>query len=293
MAEIVIDGFRYSQWAGGKQLLIVESDRLRECISYCNEKQITQLHISPYHGYYLDDLDFLRECKHVQFVHMQRGFSDYSGLYEMPCLASLSVVFPHNIDVSVLPALKDLSTDWNPKIDAALFRVKSLERLWLRGYKPQDKDLSRMKELKKLTDLSVVLSTIQTLHGIQALTKLKKLCLSHCRKLEDIDKISSLAKNLEELEICSCKKIKDLTVIRVLKALRKAILGDGGDIPTLKFVEQMPYLEFLSFVGVNVLDGDMTPCMKLKYAGFSKKKHYSHTPEEIREIIDGRTPTRE
>jgi protein phosphatase 1 regulatory subunit 7 len=290
MPEIVIDGFKFSKWAGERQLLIVESDRLRECVAYCREKQIKQLHISPYHGYHLNDLGFLRECKQVQAVHLQGGFADYSGLYELPHLSHLSAVFPNDIDVSALPALTDLSTDWTPKLDMTLFSAKSLERLWLRGYKPKSRDLGCMKVFRNLADLSVILSSLHSLRGIEMLPELKKLDLSHCRLLEDITPLAQLAETLEELEIDHCKKIKDLTFIRVLRHLRKAILVDSGSVPSLKFIEQMPDLEFLSFVGVNVLDGDMTPCFKLKYAGFLKKRHYSHSSEEVREIISGKTP---
>ena len=47
MSEVMIDGFRFSKWAYGRQLLIVESARLRECIDYILTNHITWLHISP------------------------------------------------------------------------------------------------------------------------------------------------------------------------------------------------------------------------------------------------------
>jgi len=292
MPEILIDGFRFSRWAGGKQLLVVESDRLPECIEYCNQKQINWLHISPYHGYHLDNVDFLCECKHVTGISMQRGFSDYGGLYQLPRLASLSVIFTHDIRLSELPALSDLSTDWSPQIEGTLLAAKLLKRLWLRGYKPKCRDLSQMEALKHLDDLHIILSPIRSVRGIEALSKLKKLGLSYCYQLEDIRPISKLAGALQELEISHCKKIKDITYIRVLKRLRKAILSDSGNISSLNFIRRMPRLEFLSFVGTNVLDGDMTPCFKLKYAGFLKKRHYSHSPEQVADIIGSKTPVR-
>jgi len=44
----------------------------------------------------------------------------------------------------------------------------------------------------------------------------------------------------------------------------------------------MPALESFAFVGTKVLDGDMTPAIRLKYAGFDDKRHYSHTIDEVR-----------
>ncbi len=285
MPEVLIDGFKFSQWAGGRQLLIVESDRLAACVAYCNSQKTPWLHISPYHGYHLQDLDFLRDCEHVTGIHLQGGFASYNGLYQLPRLASLSAIFPHDIDAAALPALSDFSTDWNRKTDASLFRAGGLQRLWLRGYKPKSRDLVRLEALDKLEDLSVILSPISSVRGIGALPGLKKLELSYCRMLEDISPLAGLAEVLEELEVRSCKKIADLRFITVLQHLRKAILSDNASLPSLAFIQQMPRLEFLSFVGTTILDGDMTPCFPLEYAGFIKKRHYSHSPEEVAEII--------
>jgi hypothetical protein len=33
------------------------------------------------------------------------------------------------------------------------------------------------------------------------------------------------------------------------------------------------------------VDGDLKPLLRLKSVGFFKNKHYSHTPEEVDEII--------
>jgi len=125
--------------------------------------------------------------------------------------------------------------------------------------------------------------------GLENLPKLEKLNLSYCRRLIDINPLAGVATTLQELEIDHCKKISDLTSVRVLKRLRKLILSDSGSVISLEFSKQMPRLEFLSFVGTNVLDGDMRPCFRLKYAGFLKKRHYSHTPDEVREIIARKT----
>ena len=44
----------------------------------------------------------------------------------------------------------------------------------------------------------------------------------------------------------------------------------------------MPKLEDFRFVDTNVIDGDLSPLIRLKYAGFFDKKHYSHTREQIK-----------
>jgi len=44
----------------------------------------------------------------------------------------------------------------------------------------------------------------------------------------------------------------------------------------------MPNLEDFRFMSTDISDGDMTPTIRLKYAAFSNKKHFSHTLEQIR-----------
>ena len=281
MSTITIAGFKFFDWAGGKKFLIIESDRLRECIDYCRREHIVSVAVSPYHGYLLDDVDFLSGCPHVRAVYLQRELLDYCGLYSLPNLQWLSAIFRHSIDFSKLPSIQVISTDWNPSTHKALISSCSLAKLWLRGYKPQSSDLSEIRALGKLVDLHLLLSPIKSVSGIESLSRLKKLGLSYCPRLRDITSLLLLENSLQELEIDHCKQIQNLDQIRALKNLRKAILADSGVLPSLKFIEKMPRLEFLSFVGMNVLDGDMTPCLKLKYAGFLPKRHYSHTSQEI------------
>ena len=129
--------------------------------------------------------------------------------------------------------------------------------------------------------LGVVQCSIDSATGVEHLRKLCCLELSYCPRLEDITPLARLSDGLLELELDHCKKIPDLTFLRCLRRLRKLIVSDCGEVATLGFIKAMTDLEFLSFVGTNVLDGDMTPCFNLKYAGFMNKRHYSHTFEEV------------
>ena len=46
-----------------------------------------------------------------------------------------------------------------------------------------------------------------------------------------------------------------------------------------------PKLQEISFVEINVEDGDLSPCLGLDYVGFFNKRHYSHTVAEVDAII--------
>src|SRR5437868_3296577 len=107
MSEIVIDGFKFMRWPDGKLFLVVESNRLAECVAYCRASNIKWLHITPSHGYRLHDLDFLRDCAHVTGVFLMCEFSDMEGLYSLADLSFLSAVCRHSIELSAFPQLSD------------------------------------------------------------------------------------------------------------------------------------------------------------------------------------------
>ena len=119
MPEVMADGFRFFKWFDGRKLLTIESGRLAECVRYINANCIEHLQISPYHGYALNDLDFLRDCNSVASVFMQRGFQNISGALFSPATKVLSAIFPNDINYSRIPSLAELATDWSPKTDRA------------------------------------------------------------------------------------------------------------------------------------------------------------------------------
>jgi len=91
--------------------------------------------------------------------------------------------------------------------------------------------------------------------------------------------------DLEELEVENSKAQIAVESFGKLTRLRKLILLDCAPLSSLSFVKNIPALEFISFVNTEIRDGDMTPCFGLKYAGFLKKKHYTHTPEQVAAAI--------
>ena len=60
------------------------------------------------------------------------------------------------------------------------------------------------------------------------------------------------------------------------------------DIPTIKFVKEMPQLKSFIFLDTNVIDGDMNPLLDLEYVGYTDKKHFNFKSWEINEKIKER-----
>ena len=138
------DGFSFLRHPDGRLFLSVESERLDDCLGYCQRTRIECLHISPYHGFSGDELGFLVECP--QWLQ--------------------------ELDLTRFSQLVELQADWHPKRLRGLFECQTLKRLWLRKYKPKNSDLGELAALTELESLMLVQSTIRSLTGVESLRRL-------------------------------------------------------------------------------------------------------------------------
>lgn len=282
----MIDGFQFThyEWMPAERLLVVQSTRLDESVEYINAKQVKGVSIAPVSGYDLTDIDFLKICPSVVAVELGARLSDMEGLYSLPNLAYFKAPFQHKIRLSRFGSLMDLHTEWNAKVHREFGSQRNLSRLCLRKYKRTS--IVDLSALKNLTSLQVIQSPLASLAGIAAFSKLKALEVNYCRNFADIDEISAVAGTLKTIEFDHCKQIANFTPLANLKSLQKLILSDCGSLPNLRFIREMPRLEFFSFVNTNVVDGDLSPCLNLRYVGFMDKKRYSHSSKEVRAMIE-------
>ncbi len=279
------DGFTFTQMSNDEWYLQLDSARLEESARYCQEHGVRALHISPYHGYLLPDLDCLSLFPGIRSVHLQnsanREIADFEGLYAATELTHLGADFPTGLHFSRFPRLSSLTTHYEKSTIGSLSAATTLTCLLLSMYKA--KDLEALRPLRRLEFLGIYSSPLQSLESIGDLPALREMTVAYCSKLTSLRPLTALARHLKFLGVYSCKNVTDLhEVLGTLTALRKIILLKGTSLPSLDFVSRLPDLEFLSFDDTNILDGDMTPCLSLKYTGFMNKRHYSHTWKEVR-----------
>jgi hypothetical protein len=60
MEKEVINDFKWVSILGHK-MLIIESDRLAECLDHASNEDIKAIYLGDYDGYHLPDLEFLRQ----------------------------------------------------------------------------------------------------------------------------------------------------------------------------------------------------------------------------------------
>jgi protein phosphatase 1 regulatory subunit 7 len=269
------------------QSICIESDRISQCMQHYLKEKLGGIFISKAHGYKLKDLKFLKDYPFITRVHIAYAPSIcVSDLYAIPKLRSINIADNKEpIDISAFSELEKLIVDWHPKITFPKVN-KTLKYLSLSNYKPKSKDLTELPYFLNVEELQIIRAPLISLVGLGRFKKLKGLNLAYLSKLERIAGLD--AYSIEELMLDVCRKISDHAHVTNFPKLWKLMLCACGTVPSLKFLNRMPTLRWFTFVDTNVLDGDMTPCFRLESVGTSNKKHYSHTSEEIKAIIEER-----
>jgi protein phosphatase 1 regulatory subunit 7 len=286
--------FEVVEWAG-RRTLWLDSDRVEECLAAYRRHNLDWIGISPYqgrpHGYRSGDVGFLRQHPYVKGVALPYASRiDISPLKSLRELAYLHIAENRQpLDLSRFPKLEELRAEWHAGLQLPE-HSKALRTLALWKYKPSSKDLTELPELARLEELVMVQSPLTSIDGVERYRTLKRLELSYLTRLERIGAVAGLADcGLEELDCLKCRRIQDHSAVRVLRSLKILRFNSCGEIPSIRFLDDMPSLDDFRFVNTNVVDGDLRPCLRLKGVGFTRKKHFSHTPREVRKIIGART----
>jgi len=271
--------FHIRTGADGIVRLTFESNRAEECRKFALLNNIK--HISLTSGYYTaSNLNPIMPLKdHVEGLIVHNGI-DYTGLSEFQKLSFLGISDngQNIVSLSGFPNLKELSYDFSPRF-VGLETCSKLEKLSIHKFKSKNGDITALPVLNSLELLRVIKANICSLNGIERFNKLRTFELYYLPKLESILPLCALSKTLETIIIEKCKKIADYEILGRLSSLKKIILADSGQMESLAFVKKLPHLEFISFWGTNVLDGNIGHCEGIKYVGFDNKRHYSHKSE--------------
>ncbi|PFT49495.1 hypothetical protein [Priestia megaterium] len=269
--------------------ILINDTYLQECINYIDKNFIKKVDIS-YPRYKDVDLEFLKQCPTIEEIALESEYlQDISGITHLKNLKVLSlseetvIDGKNEIDLGKLLNLETLYLTWSKRIKG-INKLLNLRELAIWKYKPKSKDLGELAPLKNLRKLILVQSNVENLNGISKLEKLRKVELNSLRKLNSLSDIKMLSEYLTNLEIESCKNVEDLIEIEHLERLESLTLANCGEISSIDFIKKLPDLKHLVFLGTNVLDGNLLPCVGINYVMFDNKKHYSHKIDFLNEI---------
>ncbi len=271
----------------GTSTLWVDSSRIEACLQRYRGGGIETVGVNPQRGYSLRDLSFVREYPDIRdllVVHPVGGDFDLAPILELESLESLTISGPIALPVSRFARLRVLRGNWHP--DLSLSGCHGLEVLDLSGYRPARKDLSELPSMPALRELVVTSSNLVTTRGIEQLGQLVRLELGYLPQLRRLDGLEALSA-LKALTLVHCRKCDVVEKVSQLGGLEVLSVISSGELAGVSFVAGMPHLEEFRFVGTNIRDGDLTPLLRLRRVHFVRKRHYSHTPEQLRKAIEG------
>lgn len=261
---------------------------LEEHIQLVNEKQIKKAMIVA------ENIDFLRQCPSLEELRVYPSFNavdfDFSPLYDVPNLHKLICATAYgpeedrisSVDYSKFPALKELVIS-GPHGHHNVHLVKGLKHLSFENMQPITKTLVDAFDGDELETLSLTSATVSSLAGLEQAKKLRRLELYYNRKLADISALALVQETLTELDIESCGKIKDFSVLSRLHRLEKLRMVGSNTLPDLSFIRNMPSLKTFIFM-MNVEDGDLSMCLPIPYVSIRNRRHYNHKDEEFTKI---------
>ncbi|MDD1515666.1 leucine-rich repeat domain-containing protein [Priestia megaterium] len=264
-----------------EETVYINDKYLDECIEYINKHRVKSLNITNEH-YKREDINFLFQCNHIEYLSIHGEYlKDISGIYSLKNLKGVGITSTNlDIDLSHLNTLESLTLSWNKKFKN-INQLSNLKGLYIWKYNPENKNLEEFKELKNLENLHLTQCRVESLQGIQYLNKLSSLDIAYLRSLKSLEGLENLDVSLKFLKIEACKNIEDVSVIGLLKNLEKLSLPRCGELPSINFIKNLKKLNGFSFLGTNVLDGDISPCTRLKQVYFTNKKHYSHKEKDF------------
>lgn len=260
---------------------------LQDCIALINQFSIEKALIIS------ESIDFIKECPSLKYLEIvpadTTGNSfDYTPLYDMPEIIELNCKtiygqfdqFSTAIDYEKLKGIKNAYICGIGHMN--YFKVATLESLKLSNLQTM-KDLQSLASLHSLKVLEINQCGIQSLKGIESLTMLRQLDVGYCRKLFDMSALAHVGPSLNELSIESCSKIENFEFLSHLTGLRRLCLDGKNNLPSLTFLKHMPELREL-ILWMNVLDGDITPCVGISYVSLANRRHFNLKNSDLSKI---------
>ena len=257
----------------------IPNHTIEEYVTYIQKNKIEKAVII------LNDISFISLCSSLKFIqiipsYQATAFFDFSPLYQMSEIKSIHCQnrygsreqYLSEIDYSRINGLVDLSVNVN-KGTLNYNKIATLKSLSIGGFHGKNRDLTDMFCSKELDTLHMMQCGIYSLNGIETSHKMQCLYLHYNRSLNDINALKKVKHTLKALRIENCPKITDFTVLKELENLELLELSGNNVLPNLNFLKTMKNLKTFTF-SMNVLDGDLSPCMALSYVYSEKDRKY-------------------
>ena len=138
----------------------------------------------------------------------------------------------------------------------------------------------KIGEFPNLTSLTCTQIGCRSLDVLETLPKLENININYCTKLADVSAVAKCPK-LQEANFQVCKQVTNFDTLSQSQTIRALDIFKCGSVPSIHFIDGMSNLKAIDIVETNVLDGDLTPCMRLESVTTLDKKHYNLKAEQL------------
>lgn len=212
---------------------------------------------------------------------------DLSALYKFTSLKYLRVMGPGNsLDCRHFPQLDTLSIEWNSLVELPSNDSPLIE-LYMWKYRG-DRDLTSLPCYPKLATLYLIQCPLQCLDGVDRFESIRLIDCAYMPKLRRVAALNNTT--IISIHFECCPNIEDLASLSSCFELTSLRLIRCGALINISFLNNFPKLEDFRFVDTNILDGDLTPLLRLKSIGSLEKRHYKPSVAEIKNRIGDTSP---
>lgn len=269
-------------------LLVVTRKNLKRAIAeFARADATTSGFYSGLRTEEVEDLSFLKDFPSLRYLEITgRKPVSLSPLIELSNLRGLMVENPGSgLDFKCFPELEVFQGTWHAH-NCNLAAARELRRAHL--WKHAAKDLAALAHITRLEELHLTQTSIHSLDGLQTLADLRYFDLAYAPKLKSLAAFAACNDGLREVSFQKVPGISSYQPISALRRLRRLKLGSCAPMPDLKWIEPLGWLDFFSFVDTNVVDGDLSPLLRLPclaYVGTFDKKHYNLKSAALMETL--------
>lgn len=242
------------------------------------------IRVNEHGGWHGSDLSFLLTIPGIHGVDvMSDRVTDVSPIFQMKRLKTVSLYTKAKVagDFTQLTHLQRVGLGWR-SVFQSLYHLDTLRRINIIGY--PEEDLTRWAYNTQLERLKLQSRRLECLRGIERFPNIRQLHLYGCRKLQSLDEIGA-SSSIQELAISHCANIRDWSPISRLSNLRVLEIEDCHDIDSVMPFARCRQLERLQISrNTTILNGDLSSLKalpNLRTVLLARKKHYSHTDDEL------------
>jgi Leucine-rich repeat (LRR) protein len=260
--------------------LLVKSKWKDSYARVIESENIKALFLNTEFKWMCDDYAFLSTIPKLRELHiLDSHASGIEAISAQDQLDDLTLDIPdtYSIDYTKLVTLKKLFTYGKKKNDS-LYQCTTLEDLYINEMKVGDRhELGNLVNLKKL---SIANSDITKLDFLSKLKQLEWLELISCKKISSFEPISNL-KHLKRLHINEYKDIGDISFLEALESLEVLVI-EAGKLKSIAPLAGLTELKALAIYGMTsgIADGNLEPLLNLKKLGIvdiPSRKYYNYS----------------